>query len=189
MRGSCGYLAPEYALQGHLTKKADIYSFGVVLLEIITGRSNSRSFSDCGKPLLEWVWNLFEENRLTEVVDPALEEYPQENSLERSTTNGRYETTKSNRNARNEEHVFIKYEATKSSRTSYGVGNEFGSNSDINIGANKSGDFGHISQSNLKNVSHGDIPINAKYFNVDDVGLMFENYEELLSVSPSQESF
>ncbi|KAG6515834.1 hypothetical protein ZIOFF_026268 [Zingiber officinale] len=43
-----------------------------------------------------------------------------------------------------------------------GVGNEFGSNSDINIGANKSGDFGHISQSNLKNVSHGDIPINAK---------------------------
>ncbi|KAG6530104.1 hypothetical protein ZIOFF_012325 [Zingiber officinale] len=42
------------------------------------------------------------------------------------------------------------------------VGNEFGSNNDINIGANKSSDFGHISQSNLKNVSHGDIPINAK---------------------------
>ncbi|KAG6514322.1 hypothetical protein ZIOFF_024672 [Zingiber officinale] len=141
-----GYLAPEYALQGHLTKKADIYSFGVVLLEIITGRSNSRSFSDCGKPLLEWVWNLFEENRLTEVVDPALEEYPQENSLERSTTNGRYETTKSNRNARNEEHVFIN-----------GVGNEFGSNSDINIGANKSGDFGHISQLSLKVELHPQI--------------------------------
>ncbi|KAG6492325.1 hypothetical protein ZIOFF_047280 [Zingiber officinale] len=141
-----GYLAPEYALQGHLTKKADIYSFGVVLLEIITGRSNSRSFSDCGKPLLEWVWNLFEENRLTEVVDPALEEYPQENSLERSTTNGRYETTKSNRNARNEEHVFMN-----------GVGNEFGSNSDINIGANKSGDFGHISQLSLKAELHPQI--------------------------------
>ncbi|XP_042384758.1 putative serine/threonine-protein kinase isoform X1 [Zingiber officinale] len=79
--GTTGYLAPEYALQGHLTKKADIYSFGVVLLEIITGRSNSRSFSECGKPLLEWVWSLFEENSLIEVVDPALEEYPQEQVL------------------------------------------------------------------------------------------------------------
>lgn len=38
---SCrGYLAPEYAIQGHLTRKADIYSFGVLLLEIVSGRCN-----------------------------------------------------------------------------------------------------------------------------------------------------
>lgn len=35
-----GYLAPEYAIHGHLTKKADIYSFGVLLLEIVSGRCN-----------------------------------------------------------------------------------------------------------------------------------------------------
>ncbi|KAG6474579.1 hypothetical protein ZIOFF_068517 [Zingiber officinale] len=86
--GTTGYLAPEYALQGQLTKKADIYSFGVVLLEIISGRSNSRSFSERGKPLLEWlaiscaiVWKLFEDKRVIEIVDPALKDYPHEEVL------------------------------------------------------------------------------------------------------------
>ncbi|XP_074569113.1 putative serine/threonine-protein kinase [Curcuma longa] len=79
--GTTGYLAPEYALQGQLTKKADIYSFGVVLLEIISGRSNSRSFSERGKPLVEWVWKLFEEKRVIEVVDPALKDYHHEEVL------------------------------------------------------------------------------------------------------------
>ncbi|KAB5534575.1 hypothetical protein DKX38_017661 [Salix brachista] len=36
-----GYLAPEYAIRGQLTRKADIYSFGVLLLEIVSGRSNT----------------------------------------------------------------------------------------------------------------------------------------------------
>lgn len=35
-----GYMAPEYALYGHLTVKADIYSFGVVALEIACGKNN-----------------------------------------------------------------------------------------------------------------------------------------------------
>ncbi|KAL5679893.1 hypothetical protein ACJX0J_006278, partial [Zea mays] len=41
--GTMGYLAPEYALLGQLTKKADIYSFGVLLLEMISGESSSKS--------------------------------------------------------------------------------------------------------------------------------------------------
>ncbi|KAL3612378.1 hypothetical protein D5086_003398, partial [Populus alba] len=36
-----GYLAPEYAIRGQLTRKADIYSFGILLLEIVSGRSNT----------------------------------------------------------------------------------------------------------------------------------------------------
>ncbi|KAG8100711.1 hypothetical protein GUJ93_ZPchr0013g34675, partial [Zizania palustris] len=39
--GTMGYLAPEYALLGQLTKKADIYSFGVLVLEVISGQSSS----------------------------------------------------------------------------------------------------------------------------------------------------
>ncbi|KAG6489410.1 hypothetical protein ZIOFF_050679 [Zingiber officinale] len=43
-----------------------------------------------------------------------------------------------------------------------GIGNEFGSNSDINIGAKKSDDFGHVFQSNSRNASRGDICANTK---------------------------
>lgn len=51
-----GYLAPEYALLGQLTKKADVYSFGVLLLEIISGRSSSKAaFGDQLLVLVEWV--------------------------------------------------------------------------------------------------------------------------------------
>lgn len=51
-----GYLAPEYALLGQLTKKADVYSFGVLLLEIISGSSSSKAaFSEELLVLVEWV--------------------------------------------------------------------------------------------------------------------------------------
>ena len=36
-------MAPEYALWGHLTEKADVYSFGVLALEIASGRNNANS--------------------------------------------------------------------------------------------------------------------------------------------------
>jgi len=38
-----GYLAPEYAIGGKLTRKADVYSFGVLLVEIISGRCNTNT--------------------------------------------------------------------------------------------------------------------------------------------------
>ncbi|XP_010935639.1 putative serine/threonine-protein kinase isoform X2 [Elaeis guineensis] len=77
--GTTGYLAPEYALHGQLTKKADVYSFGVLVLEIISGRSSSKTvWSEMGKYILEWTWHLYEQGRLKELVDPALEEYPED---------------------------------------------------------------------------------------------------------------
>ncbi|KAL0375322.1 UNVERIFIED_CONTAM: Cold-responsive protein kinase [Sesamum radiatum] len=77
--GTEGYLAPEYALMGQLTKKADVYSFGVLLLEIISGKSSSKAaFGEDFLVLLEWTWKLFNEDRLLEIVDPDLIEYPQD---------------------------------------------------------------------------------------------------------------
>ncbi|KAF6147070.1 hypothetical protein GIB67_036789 [Kingdonia uniflora] len=75
--GSMGYLAPEYALLGQLTKKADIYSFGVLILEIVSGRSNSKSaWGEDLMLLVEWIWKLREEGRLLDILDPELVEFP-----------------------------------------------------------------------------------------------------------------
>ncbi|XP_060967326.1 probable LRR receptor-like serine/threonine-protein kinase At1g56140, partial [Cannabis sativa] len=74
--GTIGYLAPEYAMLGHLTEKTDVFAFGVVALEILTGRTNSDP--DLGEEkayLLEWAWNLHEEGREIELVDSKLSEF------------------------------------------------------------------------------------------------------------------
>ncbi|KAF7825552.1 putative serine/threonine-protein kinase [Senna tora] len=74
--GTMGYLAPEYALLGQLTRKADVYSFGVLMLEIISGKSSSKAaFGENLLVLVEWTWKLKEENRLLDIVDPELTEY------------------------------------------------------------------------------------------------------------------
>ncbi|KAF9587454.1 hypothetical protein IFM89_002635 [Coptis chinensis] len=55
-----GYLAPEYAMRGHLTEKADVFGFGVVALEILCGRPNSDANLEPGKIyLLEWRCKLY----------------------------------------------------------------------------------------------------------------------------------
>lgn len=81
--GTIGYLAPEYAMRGQLTKKADIYSFGVFMLEIVSGRSNKDSSLPGEQQfLLETTWQLHEENRLLELVDPRLRgDYSEEEVL------------------------------------------------------------------------------------------------------------
>ncbi|KAG9155913.1 hypothetical protein Leryth_004163 [Lithospermum erythrorhizon] len=80
--GTVGYLAPEYALYGQLTKKADVYSFGVLVLEVVSGRSSSKAaFGEDLLVLLEWTWKLREEGRLLEIVDPELTEYPKDELL------------------------------------------------------------------------------------------------------------
>ncbi|XVE88012.1 hypothetical protein DITRI_Ditri19aG0034500 [Diplodiscus trichospermus] len=77
--GTSGYLAPEYALGGQLTKKADVYSFGVLILEIISGRSSSKAnWGGTDKLLLERAWQLYKEGKLIDVVDPELGEFPEE---------------------------------------------------------------------------------------------------------------
>ncbi|WZZ33108.1 hypothetical protein YC2023_016509 [Brassica napus] len=72
----CGYLAPEYAMRGHLTEKTDVYAFGVVALELVSGRPNSDEILDDEKKyLLEWAWNLHEKGREVELIDDRLSEF------------------------------------------------------------------------------------------------------------------
>ncbi|XP_022892209.1 cold-responsive protein kinase 1-like isoform X2 [Olea europaea var. sylvestris] len=71
--GTIGYLAPEYAMKGQLTRKADIYSFGVLLIEIVSGRCNTNSRLPAEeKYILERAWQLHEKRELVSLVDIAL---------------------------------------------------------------------------------------------------------------------
>lgn len=77
--GTYGYCAPDYAMTGQLTFKSDIYSFGVVLLELITGRKaidNTRCAAE--QNLVAWARPLFKDRRkFWQMADPVLEgEYP-----------------------------------------------------------------------------------------------------------------
>ncbi|KAG5001071.1 hypothetical protein JHK87_022143 [Glycine soja] len=77
--GTIGYLAPEYAMRGHLTEKADVFSFGVVALELVSGRPNSDSSLEGEKVyLLEWAWQLHEKNCIIDLVDDRLSEFNEE---------------------------------------------------------------------------------------------------------------
>ncbi|XP_023645934.1 probable LRR receptor-like serine/threonine-protein kinase At1g56140 isoform X2 [Capsella rubella] len=73
--GTIGYLAPEYAMRGHLTEKTDVYAFGVVALELTSGRKISDVRPDDeNNYLLEWAWNLHEKSREVEIIDHELTE-------------------------------------------------------------------------------------------------------------------
>ncbi|XP_077244468.1 putative LRR receptor-like serine/threonine-protein kinase At1g56140 [Tasmannia lanceolata] len=80
--GTIGYLAPEYAMRGYLTEKADVFGFGVVALEVLSGRPNSSSSVDSDKIyLLEWAWYLHENDRKLQLIDPTLPEFDEEEAI------------------------------------------------------------------------------------------------------------
>ncbi|CAL5342054.1 hypothetical protein CsSME_00026550 [Camellia sinensis var. sinensis] len=82
--GTIGYMAPEYAMRGYLTDKADVYSFGIVALEIVSGKSNTNYRpKDEFVYLLDWAYVLQEQGSLLELVDPILgSKYPQEEAMD-----------------------------------------------------------------------------------------------------------
>ncbi|KAI4337199.1 hypothetical protein L6164_015644 [Bauhinia variegata] len=73
--GTQGYAAPEYIMTGHLTTKSDVYSYGVVLLELLTGkRVVDKTRPSREQNLVEWARPLLRDQRkLFRVIDPRVE--------------------------------------------------------------------------------------------------------------------
>ncbi|XP_016489143.1 putative serine/threonine-protein kinase PBL7 isoform X1 [Nicotiana tabacum] len=76
--GTIGYSAPEYVMTSELSVKSDIYSFGVVLLEILTGRKAIENSTDGEEyNLVEWARHLIKDQKFSEMADPTLQgNYP-----------------------------------------------------------------------------------------------------------------
>ncbi|XVE78713.1 hypothetical protein DITRI_Ditri14bG0000600 [Diplodiscus trichospermus] len=73
--GTYGYAAPEYVMTGHLTARSDVYGFGVVLLEMLLGRSAmDKSRPSREHNLVEWARPLLNHNKkLMRILDPRME--------------------------------------------------------------------------------------------------------------------
>ncbi|CAI0383353.1 unnamed protein product [Linum tenue] len=70
--GTNGYMAPEYVIHGRLSVKADVYSFGVLVLELISGQKNSAFINADYINLLDWAYKLYKEGETMEIMDPTL---------------------------------------------------------------------------------------------------------------------
>ncbi|PWA43326.1 serine-threonine/tyrosine-protein kinase catalytic domain-containing protein [Artemisia annua] len=68
--GTLGYAAPEYLTEGHLSSKSDVWSYGVFLFELITGR---RPLDKKKQRLTEWVKPYIDSKQLKSIIDPKLE--------------------------------------------------------------------------------------------------------------------
>nr|GEU78163.1 cysteine-rich receptor-like protein kinase 2 [Tanacetum cinerariifolium] len=73
--GTLGYTAPEYATYGHLSEKVDTYSFGIVALEIISGRRcTDVSFDGYSNHyLLQQAWEMYEKEIHIQLIDESLD--------------------------------------------------------------------------------------------------------------------
>ncbi|KAL2959141.1 hypothetical protein AAZX31_18G251200 [Glycine max] len=73
VKGSIGYLDPEYYKRDRLTVKSDVYSFGVVLLEVLSGRQPLLHWEEKQRmSLVKWAKHCYEKGILSEIVDPEL---------------------------------------------------------------------------------------------------------------------
>ncbi|KAJ3670474.1 hypothetical protein LUZ60_010798 [Juncus effusus] len=73
--GTYGYMAPEYASQGLFSVKSDVFSFGVLVLEIVSGKRNTgiHQYGDYLN-LLGYAWDRWKERKWFELIDPSIKE-------------------------------------------------------------------------------------------------------------------
>ncbi|KAK3188161.1 hypothetical protein Dsin_027722 [Dipteronia sinensis] len=74
--GTYGYMSPEYVIEGRFSEKSDVFSFGVLLLEIVSGRRNTGFYDDAHSlSLLGYAWKLWNENSIVALIDPVITEH------------------------------------------------------------------------------------------------------------------
>ncbi|GJN11491.1 hypothetical protein PR202_ga29689 [Eleusine coracana subsp. coracana] len=79
--GTLGYMPPEYAMQGRVSPKIDIFSFGVLILEIVTRRSNCSYNDHSTVNLLSDVWRHTTSGSVSQMLDQSLDEYGRNQAL------------------------------------------------------------------------------------------------------------
>uniref|UniRef100_A0A7N2MBZ8 non-specific serine/threonine protein kinase n=1 Tax=Quercus lobata TaxID=97700 RepID=A0A7N2MBZ8_QUELO len=72
--GTYGYMSPEYALEGLFSIKSDVFSFGILLLEIVSGQKNTGFYPTDSCHLLGYAWELWTNERGSDLVDPLLDD-------------------------------------------------------------------------------------------------------------------
>ncbi|KAI3738797.1 hypothetical protein L2E82_28958 [Cichorium intybus] len=71
--GTYGYMAPEYAMHGQFSVKSDVFSFGVLVLEMVTGQKNQYfQTGESIEDLLSHAWKSWQNRTLTNIIDPTL---------------------------------------------------------------------------------------------------------------------
>ncbi|WCJ42946.1 Cysteine-rich receptor-like protein kinase 5 [Euphorbia peplus] len=81
--GTYGYMSPEYAMFGKFSTKSDVFSFGVILLEIVSAKKNNGFHEEYPSlSLIEHVWQLWRQDRGMEIVDSSIEgSYPKDEAM------------------------------------------------------------------------------------------------------------
>ncbi|KAJ6918071.1 hypothetical protein NC651_012326 [Populus alba x Populus x berolinensis] len=74
--GTYGYMSPEYAMEGLFSIKSDVFSFGVLVLEIVSGRKNTSFYHSDSLNLLGHAWKLWNSNKALDLMDPVLGDPP-----------------------------------------------------------------------------------------------------------------
>uniref|UniRef100_A0A6N2M3S3 Non-specific serine/threonine protein kinase n=1 Tax=Salix viminalis TaxID=40686 RepID=A0A6N2M3S3_SALVM len=79
--GTYGYMSPEYAMEGVFSVKSDVFSFGVLVLEIVSGRKNTSFYHSDSLHLLGHAWKLWSSNKASDLMDPTLGDPPSPSML------------------------------------------------------------------------------------------------------------
>ncbi|XP_042456057.1 G-type lectin S-receptor-like serine/threonine-protein kinase At4g27290 isoform X2 [Zingiber officinale] len=71
--GTYGYMSPEYAMNGTFSIKSDVFSFGVLLLEIVSGKKNREVYNSNYLNLLGHIWSLWKEDKSLQIADESID--------------------------------------------------------------------------------------------------------------------